>query len=160
MREFASYFGEIIVITAVSGLLFTAAPEGNMKKYIKFVISVALVAALTVPLLSIAASLPKVLLSGSVPAEVGAAEGRAENILVDASKKELEDAIVSYVAEKYGLLRGQMRCDLVLDTSDISAIRIVKIRLIVPRGCDKEEIRRGLSEMFLYQSEIEIGEVT
>ena len=34
MSEILSYFGEIIVITAISGILFTVAPEGNVKKYI------------------------------------------------------------------------------------------------------------------------------
>ena len=38
MSEILSYFGEVIVLTAVSGILFAVAPEGNVKKYINFML--------------------------------------------------------------------------------------------------------------------------
>lgn len=161
MGEITKYFGEIIVITAVSGLLLTAAPEGGLKKYLKFIISVALTASLLVPLLSVAVSLPKVFLGASGLGDGGeTAVTAGESALLDVSAKELEGAICDYVANKYGLDRGQLRCRVTLDASDTSAVRIVKIRLFLPQDCRREEIRRALLEMFLYQSEIEIGEVT
>ena len=58
MSEILSYFGEVIVLTAVSGILFAVAPEGNVKKYINFIISVCILAAVVAPMISAVTNLP------------------------------------------------------------------------------------------------------
>ena len=58
MSEIISYFGEVIILTAVSGVLFVVAPEGNVKKYINFVISICILAAIVAPMITAAVNLP------------------------------------------------------------------------------------------------------
>ena len=60
MREWTSYLGEIVLITAVSGLLYTVSPEGNLKKHLQFVISLCIVVALAVPMFSMIVDLPEI----------------------------------------------------------------------------------------------------
>ena len=59
MSDILSYFGEIIILTAVSGILFMVAPEGNVKKYINFAISICILAAIVAPMISAVVHLPE-----------------------------------------------------------------------------------------------------
>lgn len=90
MSEILSYFGEIIIITAISGILFTVAPEGNIKKYINFIISVCVLAAIVAPMISVVSKLPeKIRLEEWKYEEAGAEESeKIENAVINASKKE------------------------------------------------------------------------
>lgn len=100
MSEILSYFGEIIIITAISGILFTVAPEGNIKKYINFIISVCVLAAIVAPMISVVSKLPeKIRLEEWKYEEAGAEESeKIENAVINASKKEIESAICSLLS--------------------------------------------------------------
>ena len=69
MREWISYLGEIVLITAVSGLLYNVSPEGNLKKHLQFVISLCIVVSLAVPMFSTVMNLPEIFESGFEEAE-------------------------------------------------------------------------------------------
>ena len=60
VKEWITYLGELILITAVSGLLSHIVPEGNMKKHLQFVISLCVLVALAVPMFSMVMELPEI----------------------------------------------------------------------------------------------------
>ena len=160
MSEILSYFGEIIIITAISGILFTVAPEGNIKKYINFIISVCVLAAIVAPMFSVVSKLPeKIRLEEWKYEEAGAEESeKIENAVINASKKEIESAICSLLSSKFDLDAKEIACEIELDAKDPSNIEITEIRIVIPAGKSKEKIRNYIDDMFLGKSVVVVSE--
>ena len=160
MKEWIAYFGEIIVITAVSGLIYHIAPEGAMKKHLHFVISLCVLVSLAVPIFSIVTELPEIFEKGFE--EVKEMEDLTnENLtesLIAVSKSEIEEAVASYISEIYGIAGESISVETVLNAEDPSAIEISEIRVVLAGdvSTDTEAIRRALDEMFLGKSEITV----
>ena len=159
MSEILSYFGEIIVITAISGILFTVAPEGNVKKYINFIISICILAAIVAPI-SVVSKLPEIIrLVEWKYEEAGAEESeKVENAVIQASKKEIEGAICSLISSKFDLDDKELTCEIELDAKDPSNVEITEIRIVVPAGTNKEKIRDYIDDMFLGKSIVVVSE--
>lgn len=160
MKEWIAYFGEIIVITAVSGLIYHIAPEGAMKKHLHFVISLCVLVSLAVPIFSIVTALPEIFEKGFEEVK-GMEDMTNEDLtesLIAASKREIEEAVASYISEVYGIDGGSISVETVLNAEDPSAIEISEIRVVLAGdvGAGTEEIRRALDEMFLGKSEITV----
>lgn len=160
MKEWIAYFGEIIVITAVSGLIYHIAPEGAMKKHLHFVISLCVLVSLAVPIFSIVTELPEIFEKGFE--EVKEMEDMTNEDLTESliavSKSEIEEAVASYISEIYGIAGESISVETVLNAEDPSAIEISEIRVVLAGdvSADTEEIRRALDEMFLGKSEITV----
>ena len=160
MKEWITYFGEIIFITAVSGLLYHVAPEGAMKKHLHFVISLCVLVSLAVPMFSIVTELPEIFEKGfeEVKQMEDVTGAEVTESLIAASKSEIEGAIASYISGVYGIDGGSISVETVLNAEDPSAIEIREICVILvgEARADTEEIRRELYEMFLGKSEITV----
>lgn len=158
MREWIAYLGEIILITAVSGLLYTIAPEGNLKKHLQFVISLCIVVSLAVPMFSTVMNLPELFENGFHAAENGGVEMDEEwkNSLIAESKKGVEKGIVSYIAEKYAIEDDDISVETILNTENPESILIQEIQIIIKEEypISLEKIRTDLYEMFLGKSKI------
>lgn len=161
MNHWMTYFGELILITAVSGLLYHAAPEGNLKKHLHFVISLCVLVTLAVPMFSVLTELPEVFEEGfeQVKTEESAANAQWEETVIDASKQEIERALRAYLSEVYGLDAERIAARIVLDDEDRSAIEIKSIEIVLYGDvqASADEIRRALEEMFLGQSKITVS---
>ena len=161
MREWISYLGEIVVVTAVSGLLYTVAPEGNLKKHLQFVISLCIVVALAVPMFSMIVDLPEIFEKSFEEAEGEKTEsGNAlTESLILASKKEIEKAISSYSAGKYAISETEICVETVLDAGNPESIEILEIRVNISGeySGSLEKIRRDLDEMFLGKSRVTVS---
>lgn len=160
MSEILSYFGEVIILTAISGILFVVAPEGNVKKYINFVISICILAAVVAPMITAVVHLPDTIRFTEEEWDDVSAEEyeNIENAVVKASKAEIEQAICSYVCAKYGCAQTEVSCEIELDARDPTSIEITTITLVLPPGKNKEQIRSELDEMFLGRSTIVVSE--
>lgn len=160
MKEWITYFGEIILITAVSGLLYHIAPEGAMKKHLHFVISLCVLVSLAVPMFSVVTELPELFEKGfeEVKDREEITNGDLTESLIAVSKKELEEAVASYLSEVYGITRERISVQTVLNAEDPSAIEISEVNVVL-RGdvrADVDEIRRALGDMFLGKSKITV----
>jgi len=160
MKEWITYFGEIILITAVSGLLYHIAPEGAMKKHLHFVISLCVLVSLAVPMFSVVTELPELFEKGfeEVKDREEITNGDLTESLIAVSKKELEEAVASYLSEVYGITRERISVQTVLNAEDPSAIEISEVNVVL-RGdvrADVGEIRRALGDMFLGKSKITV----
>ena len=160
MKEWIAYFGEIIVITAVSGLIYHIAPEGAMKKHLHFVISLCVLVSLAVPIFSIVTELPEIFGKGfeEVKEMEDVTNEDLTESLIAVSKSEIEEAVASYISEIYGIAGESISVETVLNAEDPSAIEISAIRIVLAGdvSADTEEIRRALDEMFLGKSEITV----
>ena len=160
MKEWIAYFGEIIVITAVSGLIYHIAPEGAMKKHLHFVISLCVLVALAVPMFSMVTELPDIFEQSfeEVKKEEDITNEQLTESLISVSKKEIEAAIVSYISEIYGISPGDISVETVLDAENPEAIEIKRIHVTLrDTKADTKEIGRALDEMFLGKSEIAVS---
>ena len=160
MKEWITYFGEIILTTAVSGLLYHIAPEGAMKKHLHFVISLCVLVSLAVPMFSVVTELPELFEKGfeEVKDREEITNGDLTESLIAVSKKELEEAVASYLSEVYGITRERISVQTVLNAEDPSAIEISEVNVVL-RGdvrADVDEIRRALGDMFLGKSKITV----
>ena len=156
MREWISYLGEIVLITAISGLLYTVSPEGSLKKHLHFVISLCIVVSLAVPMFSLLTEIPEIFEMGVEEAKKGESESQQEltESLLSVSKKEIEKAIVSYIAKKYGMEEEAISVETVLDAEDPEAVEITEIAVWIAKeySVSLETIRSDLDEMFLGKS--------
>ncbi len=159
MKEWIIYLGEIILITAVSGLFYHVAPEGNMKKHLQFVISLCVLVALAVPMFSMVTELPGIFEQSfeEVKREEDVTNDQLTESLISVSKREIEAAIVSYISDVYGISPADISVRTVLDAENPEAIEIREIHVTL-RGAktNTETIRRALDEMFLGKSEITV----
>lgn len=160
MREWITYLGEVILITAVSGLVYHLAPEGALKKHLHFVISLCVLVSLAVPMFSMVTELPEIFEKSYEDVKEG--EANTENDLlesvVSASKKEIETAIVSYISGKYGIDAADITVAVTLNAEDTEAIEITAIDVGVEgiSGARARTIQAALDEMFLGKSEITV----
>ena len=161
VREWITYLGEVILITAVSGLFYHIAPEGSMKKYLHFVISLCVLVALAVPMFSMVMELPEIFEEGfeEVKGKEELTNGNLEEALISASQREIEAGIASYISEIHGIAPEDITVEIFLNAEDREAIEIRRIRVVL-RGQEQaqaEEIRRALHEMFLGKSEVTVS---
>lgn len=160
MREWTSYLGEIVLITAVSGLLYTVSPEGNLKKHLQFVISLCIVVALAVPMFSMIVDLPEIFEKEFEEVKKGEHETPQEfaDSLISASKKEVEKALVSYIAEKYAIAETDLSAETVLDAANPESIEICEIKIVIKGeyAVSIEKIQEDLYEMFLGKSRVTV----
>ena len=161
MREWISYLGEIVLITAISGLLYTVSPEGSLKKHLHFVISLCIVVSLAVPMFSLLTDIPEIFETGIEEAKKGENESRREltDSLLSVSKKEIEKAIVSYIAKRYGMEEEDISVETVLDAEDPEAVEITEISVLITKddSVSLETIQSDLYEMFLGKSRVTIS---
>lgn len=160
MKEWISYFGEIIVVVAVSGVLYTAAPDGKTKKYVHFVISLCVLAATVFPLISLAEDLPKNLLSvegGVSEIEQETADDLA-NAVVEASRAEIEEAIRALLCKKFDYKDSDIDVALTLDAKDTQNVKIIAISVKVSKVTTqtKARMKEYLEEMFLGETAVTV----
>ena len=160
MREWIAYLGEVILITAVSGMIYHLAPEGALKKHLHFVISLCVLISLAIPMLSIVSELPGIFEKSYE--EVEWSEDDTENNLLEtvisASKKEIETAVISYIAGKYDIPPQNITVTLTLDESNPQAIEITAMEVTIAslNGAKAGKIQSDLSEMFLGKTEVTV----
>lgn len=161
MREWISYLGEIVLVTAVSGLFYTVSPDGNLKKHLHFVISLCLVVSLAVPMFSMIMNLPEIFEKSFEEVEKDEVDTNEEltDSLISVSKKEIEKAIASYIAGKYAIAEAEISVETVLDAQNPESIEIREIYVTIggERSVSFEKIRNDLEEMFLGKSHITVS---
>ena len=160
MKEWITYLGEIMLITAVSGLIYHIAPEGTMKKHLHFVISLCVLVSLAVPMFSVVTALPEIFEREfeEVKSKENVTNEELTELLITAAQQEVEETLVSYISEVCGIARGNISVQTVLDAEDPSAIEVSEIHVIL-RGeiqTDIEELRCTLEKMFLGKSQITV----
>ena len=160
MREWMTYLGEIILITAISGMIYTLAPEGSLKKHLHFVISLCMLVSVAVPMFSAVVDLPEIFEKSMEEAEIEgiSAEKEANVALIEMSRVEIEKGTEAYISEKYGITKENISVSAVLDAENPEAIEITAIAVTL-RGVSSakaKEIARALSELFLEKSEITV----
>ncbi len=160
MRDFMSFFGELIVMIAVCGVFYSIIPDGSQKKYVQFAISLCILASLIGPMLSVVSSLPEILEDAEfqVEKEEVDLEDDMTHAVIENSRKNIEDSVKTLLFERFGTPKENIKVFLELDTSDLANIEILSIQAEVRSSslADRIRMKEYLSEQFLDSCEIQI----
>ncbi|MGM9664654.1 MAG: stage III sporulation protein AF [Eubacteriales bacterium] len=157
MEEIKSYVYMLVCILAASGLAINLSPEGEMKKYIRYICLLCTAAAICIPGVKIIGGLSGYVAdikSGAVYETGGQAD--AEKILIEQTRQNIASSVRNYLCEKYGYEKDSVCVEVLLDESDISAVEIKKLTVTLPSDAKAEKIKADLEEMFLGKTEIAV----
>ncbi len=158
MNSFYEFVKSFCIIAISGGLAMAVSPEGNIKKYIKYIVSLCIVCALLSPFLSFAEKAPKFLEDFDMEAEeVGAnvSEDAQMNVALEA-KKNIEEEVSTLISANFGYKKEDIYIVVAIDGKDTSAVKITDVTVFLADISRKEEVREYISELFLNTANIHI----
>lgn len=157
MDEIKSYVYMLVCVLAASGLAINLSPEGEMKKYIRYICLLCTAAAICIPTVQVIGGISGYIADiGDGTAYETGEDPDAEGILIEQTRKNIAASLRNYISEKYGIAKESISVDVTLDGSDTSSVEIKKLTLTLPKNAPAEKIKAELDEMFLHKTEIEI----
>lgn len=158
MEAVKEYTYALICILAVCGIAINISPEGEMKKYIRYICLLCTAAAVCIPAIKAIGGISEDISDfPQFTTDENAAESdKINDVFIASAKSNTEAALCAYICEKYGYESGSVTVKAILDTSDISKIEIKKLQIVLPSGKNAAKIKAELYEMFLYKTEIEL----
>ncbi len=153
MNDLLAFFGEFILILAVSGMLSALAPEGTAKKYVQFAISLAVLVSLIGPMLSVVSSLPELLEDAELSVEAENTELKTDltEAVIAQTKMQMESSIRALLSEKTELSDENIAVTIHVNAEDPGNIKILSVEIGV-RGSsviEKAKIKDMVSDLFL-----------
>ena len=148
----------IVTVCIAAGLVVRLSPEGNLKKYLKYIVSLCVLAAILSPI----AKLPDVIdlgdgFSFDYSEEELSEEERREMIL-NAEKEKISDAMRDLISEKWKLEKEAVDVTLTLDSDNISAVEIRRIDIKIKGEAKRDEIEKYIDEMFYGTASVSVAE--
>lgn len=158
MEAIKEYTYAVICIFAVCGIAINTSPEGEMKKYIKYICLLCVAASICIPAIRVIGGISDDI--SDIPSftvnEYTAESDEITAAFIESVKKNTEESLCEYICEKYGYESGSITANAIFDTADISAIEIKKLNIVLPDRKNAAKIKAELYEMFLYKTEIEV----
>lgn len=158
MSGFAEFIKSFCVVAVSGGLAMLISPEGNVKKYVKFIISLCVVCALLSPILSFSGKLPQYL--ENIEFEV---QKEAEDVSVEVysdvalvAKENIEAEVENLLASNFDYEKEDIYVVATLDCTNLSAIKITDITVFLADIGKKDDVSDYLSELFLQTANIHI----
>ena len=141
-----------------AGVITQLAPDGTLKKYLKYIVSLCVFAAMLSPLENALVIIINDDTPISFELNTEEAPGDAEETLIEDGKKRIEDAIVSEISKKWDIPGEDISVSVVLDTSDKRAIEIREIKIYVANGANADEIKEYISGLFYGTAKVSVSE--
>ena len=159
MGKIYDFVLSVLTVCVISGVAVGLAPEGSIKKYIKFIVSLCVLAAILTPLIGVISSIPSV---GEESSEIfgkkGEESGEYGEKQIEAQKAAIEAAICDIVSSKFGIDKGAVSVSITIDAQNISAIEIREIKINVKSKCNTAEIENYIGEMFYGTARVTVTE--
>ena len=121
METIKSYISMLIAVAVSAGAINVIAPDGNMKKYIKYLISLSVVIILLLPFKDLTFTLPKMMNLRDSDIAVSAS---AEDLILAYSIAEIEDNVKSLISQRFNLTA---EVDIEYNADDYENVTIDKI---------------------------------
>ena len=140
MEALKSYLYTAMLAALVSSIVIRLC-DPRHRKYVRFGAGLCLLLALTAPLLSLTDELTSFSIeSPTISKELG------ENTLPGTIGQEMSVQIGDLTANRFSIPREKIRVKLTLDLSDLSAITLVRVDMVIAAVCDTEAIKTYLSD--------------
>lgn len=147
----------LVAISVSAAVVTLLSPDGEMKKYIKLLSTLAVLAAIAVPVASTLAGLPDAI-ANIEEMDFGGETG-SDFDAVALSKAQIEKSVAEQIEARFSLDTGSVKVAAMLDASDTSAIVIEKVSIGVPRGTDTAKVKTFADELFKNTTEVTVYEV-
>lgn len=143
-------FAEGVILVCVSaGVAMRLSPDGKLKKYLGYIISLCVLCAILAPLGKAIGGFEWDLITTEE-----ASDGTdAERLVIDAEKAEIERSISSLISTKWDV--GDVSVSLTLDESNVSAIEIRAIDIYIS-GQVPDGIEEYISDMFYGTAKVRV----
>ncbi len=158
MEAFYDFVKSFCVVAIAGGMAMASSPEGELKKYIKYIISLCVVCAMLSGFLSFAGEMPEHLDELEIKVKEVSAEAQigAEMRVALAAKENIENELSSLICAQFGFEEDEVYTVVGIDSEDISAVRITLVSVFVSDISEKEKIYAYVSELFLETANIYI----
>ncbi|MBR6051967.1 MAG: stage III sporulation protein AF [Clostridia bacterium] len=149
--------GALVMISVTAAIVSLMSPDGELKKYINLVSVLVVLAALAVPVAAALGNVPDMVTRIEEIDFDSAATGNFDAVTL--SKAEIEKRTAEQIESRFSLARGSVGVDVTLDDSDRTAIDITRISVGVPRGTDREKVRKYVEELYKNTAQVTVYEV-
>ena len=161
MEKLSGFVLSVLTVCVISGIVIGVSPEGAMKKYINYIISLCVLAAIITPIISIFSSVPQY--SEDIERifeEHKETDTDAEAKLIEAQKAAVETAIRDTIVKKFDIGEDRIFVEIAIDSTNKSAIEIRYIDISVKVKCPSGEIKKYIEEMFYGTAKVTVSEVS
>mgnify|MGYP002580651948 FL=1 len=161
MEKLSGFVLSVLTVCVISGIVIGVSPEGAMKKYINYIISLCVLAAIITPIISIFSSVPQY--SEDIERifeEHKETDTDAEAKLIEAQKAAVETAIRDTIVKKFDIGEDRIFVEIAIDSTNKSAIEIRYIDISVKGKCHSGEIKKYIEEMFYGTAKVTVSEVS
>ena len=159
MEKLSGFVLSVLTVCVISGIVIGVSPEGAMKKYINYIISLCVLAAIITPIISIFSSVPQY--SEDIERifeEHKETDTDAEAKLIEAQKAAV--AIRDTIVKKFDIGEDRIFVEIAIDSTNKSAIEIRYIDISVKGKCPSGEIKKYIEEMFYGTAKVTVSEVS
>lgn len=161
MEKLSGFVLSVLTVCVISGIVIGVSPEGAMKKYINYIISLCVLAAIITPIISIFSSVPQY--SEDIERifeEHKETDTDAEAKLIEAQKAAVETAIRDTIVKKFDIGEDRIFVEIAIDSTNKSAIEIRYIDISVKGKGPSGEIKEYIEEMFYGTAKVTVSEVS
>lgn len=148
----------IFLVTVCSAMITLMSPDGEMKKYVRLVASLSVLASIAIPLV-FAASKLRYDISIENPSEIDSVSESGFDI-ISLSAKEIEKSVGDHVATGFSLQRDDVFVTAELDGSDMTAVEIKRVEISVPHGADIRAVKEYVSGLFNGKISVDVKEAS
>ena len=156
MEKLSGFVLSVLTVCVISGIVIGVSPEGAMKKYINYIISLCVLAAIITPIISIFSSVPQY----SEDIERIFEEHKETDTDAEAKLIEAQKAIRDTIVKKFDIGEDRIFVEIAIDSTNKSAIEIRYIDISVKGKCPSGEIKKYIEEMFYGTAKVTVSEVS
>ena len=146
----------ILLVVISSAIVSFISPDGEMKKYVKLVSTLAVLAAIVVPVVQSLVKLPEKIEFEVAPS---GEEYSAKFDIIKASKEKIEQSVKAEVCNEFSLADSDVSVIVTLDDSDTAAIKIEHIRVTVPRSAGGARVEKFVLSLMKNTTKVTVEEV-
>ena len=147
MEAIKSYISMLITVSISAGIINIIAPDGNIKKYVKYVISLSVVIILLLPFKDLIYTLPK---SYVIHSEEIAVMKSTEEIIIERSIDKIKTDIADIISKRFMITVDNI--EIIYNADDYENVTIEKI--IIYTNHFASDIEHYLNNMMYCEIEV------
>ena len=155
MSDLSALISSVFLISVSAAIITQMSPEGELRKYIRFIAGLSVIASIAFPIISVVRSLPDKI--ESISSEVVEMAEFDNMEIVSAAVDNIERELCADIEAEFGFEKGSVIAEVLVDTGDLSNILITDINIILPRGFSGN-VRGYVYRMFRGEPRIRITE--
>ena len=158
MGAFFEFVRGFCLIAVAGGLALLVSPEGNLKKYVKFTISLCMVSALLSAFFTFSENAENIFseIEFKTESETGKTEEELRFAVVKEAKRNMENEMRTLLSAHLGVAEEDVYIVLRIDAEDLSAVEISEINIFLSDISLADKARAYISEMFMGAVDINI----